>query len=98
MRYKKFSLNAEYVMKENDHSSDNGYIYNNGHTALINFNYSTKGLGISLSAKSTDNMSFRSDRTQALQDVLINYLPALNKTHTYNIVASLYPYATQLNG
>jgi hypothetical protein len=98
MRYKKFSLNAEYVVKENDPSSDNGYIYNNGHTALINFNYSTKGLGISLSAKSTDNMSFRSDRTQALQDVLINYLPALNKTHTYNLVASLYPYATQLNG
>jgi hypothetical protein len=40
-------------------------------------------------------MSFRSDRTKNLQDVWINYLPALNKTHTYNLVATLYPYATQ---
>ena len=98
IRYKKFMFNGEYVFKENDPSSDNGYIYNNGHAALFNLNYSQKGLGISLSAKSTDNMSFRSDRTQALQVDLINYLPALNKTHTYNLVASLYPYATQLNG
>ena len=40
-------------------------------------------------------MSYRSDRNQILQDALINYLPALNKTHTYNLVATLYPYATQ---
>lgn len=48
-----------------------------------------------LSAKSVDNMSYRSDRTKELTDLLINYLPAMNKTHTYNLVASLYPYATQ---
>jgi hypothetical protein len=40
-------------------------------------------------------MSFRSDRTKDLQDVFINYLPSLNKTHTYNLVSTLYPYATQ---
>ena len=40
-------------------------------------------------------MSYRSDRTKDLQDVFINFLPALNKTHTYNLVATLYPYATQ---
>lgn len=43
-------------------------------------------------------MSYRSDRNQQLQSVLINYLPSLNKTHTYNLVSSLYPYATQLLG
>jgi hypothetical protein len=43
-------------------------------------------------------MSFRSDRNQQLQNVLINFLPSLNKTHTYNLVSSLYPYATQLVG
>jgi hypothetical protein len=37
----------------------------------------------------------RSDRTKGLQDLFINYLPAMNKTHTYNLVATLYPYATQ---
>jgi len=95
LRYKKFTLNAEYIHKDNDPSTDNGLIYNTGHAALINIGYSKKGLGILVSAKSVDNMSFRSDRDKNLQDLLINYLPALNKTHTYNLVATLYPYATQ---
>ena len=95
INYGKFRFNAEYAMKENDPSEDNGNIYNKGHAALINLGYSQKGLGILVSAKSVDNMSYRSDRTRSLQDVLINYLPALNKTHTYNLVATLYPYATQ---
>ncbi|MNK08319.1 hypothetical protein D3C87_262520 [compost metagenome] len=95
LRYKKFSLNGEYTHKDNDPSDDNGYIYNPGHSALINLGYSRKGLGISLSAKSVDNMSYRSDRTKGLADLFINYLPAMNKTHTYNLVATLYPYATQ---
>lgn len=95
MRYKKFTLDGEYIIKEQDPSADNNFIYNYGHAALINFGYSTKGLGIILSAKSVDNMSYRSDRNKTLQDLLINFLPAMNKTHTYNLVASLYPYATQ---
>jgi hypothetical protein len=43
-------------------------------------------------------MSYRSDRTKDLQDVFINFLPSMNKTHTYNLVATLYPYATQPMG
>jgi len=93
--YKGFSLNFDYAHKENDPSEDNGYIYNPGHAALASIGYTRKGLGILFSAKSVDNMSYRSDRTKTLQDVFINYLPALNKTHTYNLVATLYPYATQ---
>ena len=95
LRYGKFTFDGEYVMKGQDPSQDNGYIYNTGHAAVANLGYSQKGLGILLSAKSADNMSYRSDRTKQLQNVLINYLPSLNKTHTYNLVASLYPYATQ---
>ncbi len=95
LAYKKFYVDGEYIIKEQDPSTDNGYIYNYGHAALFNFGYSTKGLGIVLSAKSVDNMSYRSDRTRELQDAFINFLPAMNKTHTYNLVASLYPYATQ---
>jgi len=93
--YKKFRLDGEYILKEQDPSIDNGKVYNYGHACVLNFGYSTKGLGLTLSAKSVDNMSFRSDRNKELQDVFINYLPALNKTHTYNLVATLYPYATQ---
>ncbi len=95
LRYGKFSLDGEYIIKEQDPSNDNNYIYNYGHAAVFNLAYSQKGLGILFSGKSADNMSFRSDRTKDLQDVFINYLPALNKTHTYNLVATLYPYATQ---
>ena len=95
LRYGKFSLEGEYIIKEQDPSQDNGSIYNYGHATVISGAYSKKGLGIILQAKSVDNMSYRSDRSKQLQDLLINYLPALNKTHTYNLVASLYPYATQ---
>ncbi|MDG1148387.1 MAG: DUF6029 family protein [Crocinitomicaceae bacterium] len=98
LRYAKFTLGGEYVIKGQDPSTDNGYIYNYGHAALVNFGYSQKGLGIVLSAKSVDNMSYRSDREKELTDLFINYLPAMNKTHTYNLVSSIYPYATQPTG
>lgn len=98
LAYKKFYINGEYVIKEQDPSQDNAYIYNYGKGLLINAGYSQKGLGILLSAKSIDNMSFRSDRNATLQDVTIGFIPPLTKTHTYNLVATLYPYASQPNG
>jgi hypothetical protein len=95
LRFNKFTLDGEYVAKGQDPSQDNNYIYNVGHAAIFNLGFSQKGLGVLLSAKSVDNMSYRSDRTKQLQNALINFLPALTKTHTYNLVSSLYPYATQ---
>lgn len=97
-RYKNVTLDGEYIIKEQDPSNENNKIYNYGHATVINLSYTKKGLGILLSGKSVDNMSYRSDRTKDLQDVLINYLPSLNKTHTYNLVSTLYPYVTQLLG
>jgi len=98
LTYGNFYADAEFIQKEQDPSSDNQYIYNYGHAAIFNLRYTKKGLGILLSGKSVDNMSFRSDRTKDLQDLLVNFLPSLNKTHTYNLVATLYPYATQPMG
>lgn len=95
LSYGQLFTDFEYIHKDNDPSVDNNYIYNSGHAALWNIGYSKKGLGILLSAKSVDNFSFRSDRNESLQNVLINFLPPMNKTHTYNLVASLYPYQTQ---
>ncbi len=89
---------TEYVYKINDPSADNGFIYKPGDALLTQISYSTKGFGISLSGKRSDNMSYRSERDAGLTDVLINYIPALTKQHTYNLLATLYPYATQLNG
>lgn len=91
----RITLDGEYIIKEQDPSVDNGFIYNYGHAALFNLGFTTKGFGMLFTAKSVDNMSYRSDRNSNLADLLINYLPAVNKTHTYNLVASLYPWATQ---
>jgi hypothetical protein len=93
-----FNFSTEYVYKINDPSADNGYIYKNGQGLMFNLNFFKKGFGLALAAKSTDNMSYRSDRNVGLNYLLINYNPALTKPHTYLLVATLYPYATNLNG
>lgn len=95
MRYSRFFFSAEHIIKENDPSLDNGYIFNNGHGTFLNLGYSQKGLGIILQAKSIDNMSYRVDADAALTDLQINFLPATTRFHTYNLAATLYPYATQ---
>jgi len=94
----KVSLNGEYARKINDPSADNGYIFKEGEAFYAQTAFSTKGFGLTLSAKGNDNMSYRSDR-DAVQSVLqMNYLPALTRQHTYNLLATLYPYSTQPNG
>jgi hypothetical protein len=89
---------GEYANKINDPSSVNNFVYKKGGGLLVNTSYSQKGLGINLSGKIIDNMNFRSDRTAQNNDLLINYLPALTRQHTYNLAATIYPYATQPNG
>ncbi len=50
-------------------------------------------------AHSFDNMFYQSDRSSPTPfDLNINFLPPLTKQHTYNLPATLYPYATQPNG
>ncbi len=94
---KSWGLNAEFVNKANDPSSDNHYIFREGQALLLNMTYNTKGFGALLGVKRVDNMSFRSDRDATTIEGLINYVPAITKVHTYAL-PSLYQYATQLNG
>jgi len=92
-----FSLLGEYTYKINDPSADNGMIYKPGEAIYLLGSYSTKGFSVSLGMKRLDNMSFRSDRNAGLNDLMINYLPAINKQHSYTLPGQ-YPYATQPNG
>jgi len=92
------NLGAEYIYKINDPSNDNGFIYKEGMGMLFNATYSQKGFGVYFGAKMIDNMSYRSDRAQTINNLLINYHPALTKQHTYALAATLYPYGTQPNG
>ncbi|MBW6481885.1 MAG: hypothetical protein K0B10_02375 [Vicingaceae bacterium] len=94
----KIRFDGEYAKKINDPSADNYFIYKEGEAFYLQSSYSTKGFGLTLSAKGVDNMSFRSERNASLTDLQINYLPALTKQHAYNLLATLYPYATQPNG
>ena len=99
MKYTSFFLSAEHIIKEQDPSFDNTYIYNYGHGTFISAGYSKRnGLGIILSGKTIDNMSYRTDPAATLTDLNINFLPALTKSHTYNLAATLYPYATLPQG
>jgi len=94
---KGFSLASEYAYKSQDPSFDNRYIYKPGSAFLLNANYSRKGMGAMLQYKWVDNMSFRSDREETINNVLVNNLPAISKNHSY-AYAAMYPYATQVNG
>ncbi len=104
MRYGKFRFNGEYVYKCNDPYPDNqddrfNYIYKNGEGVLLNLGYSQKGFAVDLSAKHMDNMLWRSTNvTVGPTDLMIGYLPALTKQHTYNLAATLYPYACNARG
>lgn len=92
-----FNFYSEYAHKINDPSAMNNFIYKDGNGLFTTFGYSTKGLGINISAKSIDNMSYKSDRMVTLNQLNINYLPSITKEHSYAL-ASMYPYATQANG
>lgn len=96
--YKNIQLTGEYVYKINDPNADNQYIYKNGKGIFANATYSTKGFGLSLNGKFIDNMAYRSEREVLLFDLPINFLPSITRQHTYNLAATLYPYATVLNG
>lgn len=95
---KGWSVGAEYAAKINDPSADNGYTYRQGEALMAYLGYTKRGLGISIHAKTVDNMSFRSDRDVLLFDSPINFIPAITQQHTYNLAATLYPYATVISG
>ena len=90
-----WSLLLEYAHKTQDPSFDNGYSYSSGSAAMLSGSYSKKGLSLLLQAKRSENMSFRSKRSQFGTSSFINHLPAFTQDQTYAL-AAIYPYATQL--
>lgn len=99
-----FSMNAEFAMKMNDpyplakpefreYYDDS---YQDGQALLLNLVYATKGLSISLDAKTINNMTFRPDRVNENPTASqVNFLPAMTTQHTYILAGTFYPYATQ---
>ncbi|MAO46577.1 MAG: hypothetical protein CL823_05440 [Crocinitomicaceae bacterium] len=89
---------VNYTKKINDPSADNGYIYKDGEALMYYLSGNVKKVSFLFQRSTTDNMSFRSDRDLLLFDAPINNIPAITKPHTYNLAATLYPYATVING
>lgn len=87
-------LLAEFAWKSQDPSFDNKYTYRPGTAIMLSGSYSKPGWSVFLQAKRSDNMAFRSRRTQSLTAAFINNLPPFAYQHTYAL-AAMYPYATQ---
>lgn len=93
----KFNFMTEYAYKINDPSAANNFIYKEGQAVLTSLSYSQKGFGAVLQLKRVDNMSFKSDRGISGNALDINFIPPINRTHSYSLTAR-YPYASQPNG
>ncbi len=89
-----FSILAEYAMKTEDPSLDNGYTFHKGNAMFLTASYSKKGMSALVQAKRSEDMSFRSQRAMNGVSAFINNMPAFAYQHTYAL-AALYPYATQ---
>ena len=89
-----YSLMAEYALKSQDPSFDNGYIYRRGNALMLSGSYSKRGMSLLLQAKRSEDMAFRSERSRTGTAAFINHLPAFSQHQTYAL-AALYPYATQ---
>ena len=89
-----YSLMAEYALKSQDPSFDNGYIYRRGNALMLSGSYSKRGMSLLLQAKRSEDMAFRSERSRTGTAAFINHLPAFSQQQTYAL-AALYPYAPQ---
>lgn len=92
-----YSFLAEYAMKSQDPSFDNGYIYKRGNALMLSASYSKRGMSALLQAKRSEDMSFRTRRSMNGTSTFLNHMPAFAYQHTYAL-AALYPYATQMAG
>ncbi|MGM9697401.1 MAG: DUF6029 family protein [Prevotella sp.] len=89
-----YNILAEYAMKSQDPSFDNGYIYRRGNALLLSASYSKRGMSLLLQAKRSEDMAFRTQRTISGIACFVNNMPAFAYQHTYAL-ATIYPYATQ---
>lgn len=89
-----FNLLAEGAFKTADPSFDNNYTFRTGSALMLSASYSQSGWSAQVQAKRSEDMSFRSRRSQEGISAFLNNMPAFAYQHTYSL-AAMYPYATQ---
>lgn len=92
-----FGFNAEFAQKTTDASRINQYSTKKGSGIFITSNLDFENISLAINLKRIENMDFRSQRTESLNNALINYIPATTKQHSYRLL-TLYPYASQVLG
>jgi len=68
-----------------------------GSVLYTSLSYATRGLGITLEAKRTENFNSRVDPTQSQLKSLINYIPPINRENTYRLTARYSPTTQDLS-
>lgn len=94
---KQFDFSAEYALKSSDPSVSNKFEARLGAGLYLNANYNINKWSVSATAKRIDNMDFRSQRGEALNNALVNYIPNTTKQHIYRL-QTMYPYNSQVLG
>lgn len=96
-----FYTKIEYIYKSEDALVEQGFIFPNkgftGNALLWNIGYSKRGLGIDLTFRRLENMSFYSEREangNLDNELLVNYIPSLTKQHDYGLT-NIYVYQAQ---
>lgn len=97
-----FSLDGEWAYKLNDPNAtnvnpQNKPSFNPGTGLIVAASVFGDGLGATVNFHRVDNMNFRSERNALGNELTLSYVPPLTRQHTYRL-ATLYPYATQING
>jgi hypothetical protein len=96
-----FSLSAEYTFKTKEGNiNDQGNIINSdrfftGDVLQINGTYTKNNSGFTANFRKVKNFSSRTDRTAGINQLLLNYIPALTKQHHYSL-ANIYVYNPQV--
>lgn len=92
-----FSVDAEYLYKYNDPNATNQQSFNPGQGLIINASYFQKGFSFIINAHKVDNADMRSNRSSVGQELMLNFIAPLTRQQTYAL-ATIFPFATQLNG
>lgn len=98
---KNISFDVEYVFKSKDalveFETVNPNFLFDGDAFLFNFNYSKKGIGISVNLRRMENFGFYSQRDlnrNSFNEGLLNYIPSLTKQYDYSLT-NIYVYQAQ---